>query len=232
MVDTDAATNGMSLLFLEQFISKTRNSDNQQNIQAKGVFESGSATSIEVDRNLDFVPTAYVMQQTEETPLDVFEESLDKLLANQRPNYDYILVDAQAGTDIYALAADSDRLARIEVKTTQQGSRKWVLGKRVIDRKNWSDNVFWVLVMLPDPHPPIAGTTDEIRGRHAPRFFVFGSGEIGEHVLELHEEYARKFKERHGREFKGPGVIQLPTSDAEDSENRWDKVGAYFQLNG
>ena len=170
--------------------------------------------------------------QEEKTRRGMAGEFLVAAELNRRGFQAAVTFGSAKRADVYALDSESDRLARIEVKSTREGSRKWVLGQRVLDRKTWSENVFWVLVKLPDPHPPTADTTDEIRGRHAARFYVFTSKEIGEHVQGLHEEYVRRFRERNGREFEGPGVLQLPTSDAQESENRWDKLAAYLQLEG
>ena len=147
---------------------------------------------------------------------------------NRRGIHAAVTYGSAKRADVYAFATNSERLARIEVKSTPMGSAKWVLGERVLDKQGWLNNVFWILVILPEPHPASPTTTDEVRGKHAPRFYVYTSTEIGEHVLGLHEEYARKFKERHGRAFQGPGVVQLPTAHAAAFEDRWDKVESYF----
>jgi len=147
---------------------------------------------------------------------------------NRRGIHAAVTYGSAKGADVYAFAPESDRLARIEVKSTPMGSAKWVLGERVLNKQDWANNVFWVLVMLPDPHPPSPTASDESRGMHSPRFYIFTAREIGEHVTRLHEEYASRFRERHGKEFEGPGVVQFPSSDAEGFENRWDKIEAYF----
>src|SRR3990172_3687553 len=128
------------------------------------------------------------VSQEEKTRTGMAGEFLVAAELNRRGFQAAVTFGSAKRADVYALDSESDRLARIEVKSTPERSRKWVLGQRVLDRKAWTENVFWVLVKLPDPHPPTADTTDEIRGRHAPRFYIFTSKEIGEHVQGLHEE--------------------------------------------
>jgi hypothetical protein len=147
---------------------------------------------------------------------------------NRRGIHAAVTYGSAKRADVYAFAPDSDRFARIEVKSTPLASTKWVIGPKVLDKANWSDNVFWVLVLLPEPHPPTHETDDAIRGAHAPRFFVFTAKEIGERITSSHESYADGFLKRHGKPFEGPGVIQLPTAEATRYENRWDKIAGCF----
>ena len=149
---------------------------------------------------------------------------------NRRRIHAAVTFGSSKRADVFAFAPASDRLARIEVKSTTLGNKKWVLSQKVLDRDNWSAQVFWVLVLLPEPHPATATTSDEIRGSHAPRFFVFTAKEIGEHVTELHDNYVRGFRERHGREFKGPGVLQIPRDDAQAYENKWNKIQEFLEF--
>lgn len=164
------------------------------------------------------------VSQEEKSLIGMAGEFLVAAELNRRGIHAAVTYGSAKRADVYAFGPVSDRPARIEVKSTPKGSKKWVIGEKALNEDNWSDYVFWVLVMLPDPHPPTATTTDEIRGTHAPRFFVFTAREIGQRIRELHRSYAKGFRERHGRDFEGPGVIQLPTAEAASQENRWDKI--------
>jgi hypothetical protein len=148
---------------------------------------------------------------------------------NRRGIHAAVTYGSAKRADVYAFAPTSDRTARIEVKSTPLGSRKWVIGPKILDKDRWPDSVFWVLVLLPSPHPPRHDTSDAIRGAHAPRFFVFTARELGERITALHQQYANGFLHRHGKPFEGPGVIQLPTADAATFENRWDKLEEYLR---
>jgi len=115
LVDCDASTNGLTLLFLSEVL-KARDSEGPH----AGIFELGNAGALElneqeialtgsstmppavhIDSNLDLVPATYLMRQTEGIEIEVFRSSLGWLLevANE---YDYIFLDAQAGADTHA----------------------------------------------------------------------------------------------------------------------------------
>ena len=69
MVDTDAATNGMTLLYLEQLLGRRRQQPASEPPRL-GVFEAKSGllpSRIEIDENLHFMPASFVMRQTEDT---------------------------------------------------------------------------------------------------------------------------------------------------------------------
>ena len=124
--------------------------------------------------------------------------------------------------DVWAFDSCSNRAARVEVKTTGPGSKKWVVGEKPLTAPANPD-VFWVLVMLPQPHPP-AVSEDAERGTHAPRFFVLSSEDMKAVLAAPAERYLAAYRARHGREFTGPGVPQTNLSEVQDFENRWDKI--------
>jgi cellulose biosynthesis protein BcsQ len=112
LVDTDAATNGMTLLYLEQLLGRRR--ENEVFAHAGGLFdvgESGAPTQIEISEKLHFVPATYHMGDTEQTPSEAFRSALKALLKQRRLDYDFIFIDAQAGTDHIAkiAAASADQ---------------------------------------------------------------------------------------------------------------------------
>ena len=116
-------------------------------------------------------------------------------------NRRHILCAVTYGTaksaDVWAFDSCSNRAARVEVKTTGPGSKKWVVGEKPLTAPANPD-VFWVLVMLPEPHP--RGVSDDgERGQHAPRFFVLSSQEINRTLGAAAERYKAAFREKHGR---------------------------------
>ena len=147
---------------------------------------------------------------------------------NRRGIHAAVTYGSAKRADVYAFPPGSGKLARIEVKSTPLGNRKWVVGQKVLNPEQWQPNIFWVFVLLPKPIPTEPAANDEIRGAHTPRFFVYTATEIGEHISRLHRDYAEGFLRRHGKEFEGPGVVQLPTTDAPGNENRWDKILDYL----
>jgi len=105
MIDADASTNGLTLLFLEQLIGKARRTDD-----SVGIFEAhktGSApNAVAITDKLRIVPAAYRMQQTQEYPIEEFERALLSVI-DAGSSEDFILIDAQAGSDKYARIAAS-----------------------------------------------------------------------------------------------------------------------------
>ncbi len=108
LVDTDAATNGMTLLFLEQLLDVRQKSSSTTTKQL-GLFEVApdvAPTMIEVADNLWLAPATFRMTETESVDIGTFSQSLRCLLDATR-EYDFVLLDAQAGSDGYARAAAS-----------------------------------------------------------------------------------------------------------------------------
>jgi cellulose biosynthesis protein BcsQ len=106
LVDTDAATNGMTLLYLEQLLGSRRNKL-RSDTSGIGLFEAKRGqppTVIAISPNLHFVPASFSMTDTENTDAAQFELNLNLLLL-KRADYDFVLLDAQAGADKYAKAA-------------------------------------------------------------------------------------------------------------------------------
>jgi cellulose biosynthesis protein BcsQ len=106
LVDTDAATNGMTLLYLDQLLGSRRERFSAGTGGA-GLFdanENKKISIVKINENLHFVPATFKMAETEKTDLTYFEISLKNLL-NGAQEYDFVLMDAQAGTDSFAYIA-------------------------------------------------------------------------------------------------------------------------------
>ena len=105
LVDTDAATNGLTLLFLP---TVTRSKAMRSQFKS-GVFDSNGVTKpkvINIQDNLDLLPATYTMAQTEDVSIEKFESTLRNTIS-QLVDYDIILLDAQAGANSFAKVAAS-----------------------------------------------------------------------------------------------------------------------------
>ena len=105
LVDTDAATNGLTLLFLPTVV---RAKSSRASLDM-GVFDAIGATkprAISIEENLDLLPATYTMAQTEDVSVEQFEDTLRSAVLD-RDDYDFILLDAQAGSDAYAQVSAS-----------------------------------------------------------------------------------------------------------------------------
>lgn len=103
LIDADAATNGLTLLFLEHLL---RQPPSNSDIDA-GLFELSAERSIaliDVSENLTFIPAAVRLTNTEGFPLERFGLNLKRII-DHSSSYDVIFIDAQAGSDAYAQIA-------------------------------------------------------------------------------------------------------------------------------
>ncbi|HEX5495268.1 MAG TPA: ParA family protein [Mycobacteriales bacterium] len=103
LVDTDAATNGLSLLYLRE-LTRTGVAGGTAR---KGLFEDGTdeLTPTGVADNVDLLPATYRFTNSESVPLETYRAALLAALAWFGQSYDYVFLDAQAGTDEYAEVA-------------------------------------------------------------------------------------------------------------------------------
>ncbi len=106
LVDTDASTNGMTLLYLEQLLGKRRESK-IKSTSDKGLFEINqeySPSIVEISPLLSFVPATFKLFNTDDAPIDNYKIGLNRVLSVAN-KYDFVILDAQAGSDIYAKIA-------------------------------------------------------------------------------------------------------------------------------
>jgi cellulose biosynthesis protein BcsQ len=104
LVDTDASTNGLSLLFLKEVRRQ-----GELAIAAKrrplGVYElEGNPPSdvVQLGERLGLVPACYRFSEVPQPQAVTFVASLMSLVKTFRNDYDFIFFDAQAGADVYA----------------------------------------------------------------------------------------------------------------------------------
>jgi cellulose biosynthesis protein BcsQ len=107
IVDTDASTNGLSLFYLQNLV----NAKKQGRTESKkllGIFEvtpNQLISPFKLETNIDIIPSLYVMEQTATIDPLKFRNSLEQVINRFSKSYDVILLDAQAGSDIFAQIA-------------------------------------------------------------------------------------------------------------------------------
>lgn len=107
IIDCDAATHGLTLLYLVE-------ASGNPNESKKGLFEIPrsselqkclKASVITVENSIDLLPATYNFTPDFD-PEEVFEEnSLSDVINVMKPEYDFIFLDAQAGSDKYSRLA-------------------------------------------------------------------------------------------------------------------------------
>lgn len=103
LIDTDAATNGLTLLFLEQLLRGTR-AASEPGIGLFEAKENEAPTILNLGENLALVPATYELRDTERTQPHQMERALVAAL-QMASGFDVVLLDAQAGVDRYAQVA-------------------------------------------------------------------------------------------------------------------------------
>ncbi len=110
LVDTDGATNGLSLFYLKEVMAKSEYVIAEGRTPL-GIYECVDTTRladvVELPNNVDLIPATFKFQNTEMTDLQSFKECLRDRLVRLRELFDYIFLDAQAGSDLCAQAAMS-----------------------------------------------------------------------------------------------------------------------------
>lgn len=110
MIDTDSATNGLSLLYLKEVVSVAGGSDGDEQLasaaERRGLFDveknSGVATAVALRKNLRLVPATIRFANTEQVAVELFQASLLEAVSFYGATSDFVLLDAQAGADTVA----------------------------------------------------------------------------------------------------------------------------------
>ncbi len=148
LVDTDASTNGMTLLYMQQLLGHKKSSDFTQN----GLFdcpESSVPDSILISDRLILVPATFSMADTDAVDPAAFYKNLKKVI-ELYGNVDHIILDAQAGSDNFAristqaaddvvivseydpLSAQGTERLKMLFGNTFDASRTWTLFNKIL----------------------------------------------------------------------------------------------------
>ncbi len=153
LIDTDGATNGMSLMYLSRIVHFKSRSD------AIGLYDlarsdigSSLASRVKIETDLDFVPATFAMSQTDGVDVTAFAHALQHTLTAVEESYDYILLDAQAGTDLYARSAIECARTVVIVSEYDPVSQEGVVRLRHVFADQLEGRDVWVLVnkILPE----------------------------------------------------------------------------------
>jgi MinD-like ATPase involved in chromosome partitioning or flagellar assembly len=105
IVDTDAATNGLTLLHLRE-VMRYRELLSKEADAPQGIYETRGDVKrvglIELPSGVHLIPATYRFQNTEDVGLSEYESALRAMLRHYDERYDYIFLDAQAGSDAFA----------------------------------------------------------------------------------------------------------------------------------
>src|SRR5882724_6933139 len=162
--------------------------------------------------------------QADKSFLNMAGEFLVAAELNRRGILSAVTYGASKSCDVWAFDTKSKRAVRVEVKTTGEGSKRWVIGTRPLVRQDWDEDLFWVLVLLPQAHPSTSQTTNEIRGQHTPRFFVLTSEEIWALICADDDQYRARYLVKHAKEYVGRAVLGVPINEGLSFENCWAKI--------
>lgn len=105
IVDTDASTNGLSLLFIKE-VKTARDFSISEKRKPIGVYEwkkiGDEFQVVELSTNLSMIPANYEFFDISEDDWESYRESLGEINNYFNDKFDYIFFDAQAGADRFA----------------------------------------------------------------------------------------------------------------------------------
>ena len=109
IIDCDAATHGITLLYLVE-VSAHLNESRMGLFDCVGVRESEEViekSTISIENGVDFLPATYRFSSSVDLDesTEYFLPNLERIMKRLRPKYDIILLDAQAGSDVHARMA-------------------------------------------------------------------------------------------------------------------------------
>jgi cellulose biosynthesis protein BcsQ len=113
VIDCDAATHGMTLLYISEVSANT-------DYKKKGLFNISSESEVyniltyslvSVENGFDMLPATYEFVKGFDPEKHFNESILKKIVDTSSSSYDYILLDAQAGSDKYSRLAASKAIS-------------------------------------------------------------------------------------------------------------------------
>lgn len=108
LIDNDSSTNGLTLLFLKEVLRQNEFTIPEKR-KPKGIFEQTNEESLpditKLKNGTDLIPAYYALKNVEYESAGNYEKRLSFIINKLRYDYDYIFLDAQAGTDVHAQIA-------------------------------------------------------------------------------------------------------------------------------
>lgn len=157
MIDSDFGTNGLTLLFLKQ-VRLTAELTMAESVSPSGVLNglaSGRCQVVQLSEKLHFIPADfYLSGNASQLADDQLTTAFSTLLLSFRDKYDYILIDAQAGSDAMARASMSRRVSDEVIIVTEYDpmSAAGVERLKALIREDLTYERTWILLnkILPE----------------------------------------------------------------------------------
>jgi len=147
LIDMDAATNGLTLLYLGE-VNEARRLIATHKLVSQGMYEVPSGeipTVLDLDDSTKLIPATYAMKQTEGMEQNRLRADLISTVSFYGDKFDYILLDAQSGSDIYAQVAFEIADETIVVSEFDPISAEGVERLRRLFPESLSYDRIWVL---------------------------------------------------------------------------------------
>ncbi|MDO9392189.1 MAG: ParA family protein, partial [bacterium] len=117
LIDTDAATNGLTLLYLKEVLTQGELAI-AANRKPIGIFDAFDKNEfdtqsdiVKLSNGVHLIPATYKFKNTENTALNKFSSFLSSNLVILRGTYHYIFLDAQSGSDLFAQVCMSKNIS-------------------------------------------------------------------------------------------------------------------------
>jgi cellulose biosynthesis protein BcsQ len=157
IIDTDASTNGLTLMYLKEVMLQSEHAiaDNRTPLGTYEINDNIVAPEIvKLPNGVHLIPATYSFINTEEILLNSFTDGLKWILKWTNSDYDYIFLDAQAGSDNYAHVAMRKDVSNEVVIVSEYDplSAAGIERLKALFREDLTYNRTWVLLnkMLPD----------------------------------------------------------------------------------
>lgn len=112
LIDTDAATNGLTLFYLKEVRLQGEYAISEGR-KPTGIYELEVTNKeiVPLKSGVHIIPATYSFFNTEQISIDAYKSALSATLLNLKDSYDYIFLDAQAGSDIFAQVSMSKEIS-------------------------------------------------------------------------------------------------------------------------
>jgi cellulose biosynthesis protein BcsQ len=159
LVDTDAATNGLTLLYLNEVMNHRDALDRSKSTRASGTYELPGKGErypelVTLSENLSLLPASYKLFNSETVDVDLYAESLTHMVESWRGEFDFVFLDAQAGSDEFAHGAMRQTVSDKVILVTEYDplSAAGVERMKALFPQDLTYDRTWVLLnkMLPD----------------------------------------------------------------------------------
>jgi cellulose biosynthesis protein BcsQ len=155
MIDFDEATNGLSLLHIDE-INMYKDQYEASGMKLDGMFPVDMVNNnvVNIVENLDILPASFDFSLNDQRQSEEYEFKILKVLASFASSYDYILIDAQAGSDAASMAAVSPAVSELVVIVSEYDpmSAAGIERLKSLDSRAFSFDRTYILLnkMLPE----------------------------------------------------------------------------------